>query len=127
MFAKDKLHGRRVLITEDEVLVAMELEYILRTAGCSIVGLATTIDGAEMILATEAIDFAILDVNLSGLLVFPLARLIISKNIPIIFLTGYAINSLVPDDFKLSTFLEKPVTESLLLKTAANLFVSCPV
>lgn len=113
------LIGRRVLITEDEAIIAMDLEQILEGAGCKIVGIARTIEQALGVLATEEVDLALLDVNLGGAEVFPVAAKLSTMKIPFFFLTGYNCEHL-PHDYKDSICLEKPVQEALLLKSAVE-------
>lgn len=82
--------GGLILIVEDEVLVAMELTDGLRQLGWDVLGPAATADEALTLLAgSRQPDAAILDINLAGKLVFPLAELLRARNIPFVFCTGY--------------------------------------
>jgi CheY-like chemotaxis protein len=85
-----ELKGRRVLVVEDEMMIAMLVEDMLADLGCSVVGpahgLATALQLAH---ATGELDVALLDVNLSGQPVFPVADALRARNVPIIFCTGY--------------------------------------
>jgi DNA-binding response OmpR family regulator len=78
------LSGKRILIVEDEALIALTMECEFQDAGAEIVGpahdLATAID-----LAGSEIDAAVLDINLSGDKVFPAARMLQSRGIPFVF------------------------------------------
>ena len=79
-----------ILVVEDEVLVAMELCSGLTALGWSVMGPASTTDEALTLLAGEQQpDAAILDINLAGKLVFPLADLLRARRIPFVFCTGY--------------------------------------
>ncbi|MFZ5668423.1 MAG: HWE histidine kinase domain-containing protein [Pseudomonadota bacterium] len=79
-----------ILVVEDEVLVAMELRDGLNRAGWSVLGPAPTTDEALTLLAGDRQpDAAILDINLAGKLVFPLAELLRARHIPFVFCTGY--------------------------------------
>ncbi|HRD29576.1 MAG TPA: PAS domain S-box protein [Caulobacter sp.] len=79
-----------ILVVEDEVLVAMELCNGLAAVGWDVLGPATTTDEALDLLAGERQpDAAILDINLAGKLVFPLADLLRARGIPFVFCTGY--------------------------------------
>lgn len=99
--------GYRVLIVEDEILVAMLLEDMLRDLGCQIV--ATTARQAEAlsVIAGETVDAAILDVDLAGEPSFPIAEALAAKAIPYVFSTGYAAADL-PADFRSAPVLPKP-------------------
>jgi len=86
------LQGRRVLLAEDELLVAMEMEQQMRELGCVVLGPAATLDAALRLAEVEAgrIDAAVLDVNLGGQRSFPLAETLSAAGIPVIFATGYS-------------------------------------
>ena len=83
------LRGRRILVVEDEAIVAMMLEEMLRDLGCHVVGPAMTVSEALAAVAENTLDLAILDVNVSREPVYPVAELLRSRNIPVIFSTGY--------------------------------------
>jgi CheY-like chemotaxis protein len=82
--------GKRVLVVEDEAIVAMLLENILDDIGCAVIGPALTLQQADELVAQEsAIDAAILDVNLHGERIYPVAEILAGRNVPIAFATGY--------------------------------------
>ena len=84
------LSGRRVLVIEDEYFLADDLVRALSTLGARIVGPFGDLDEATDIVDRDiAIDAAIVDVNLRSQMVFPLARLLRTRNIPFVFTTGY--------------------------------------
>ncbi len=88
--ANSKLQGRRVLVVEDEMMIAMLVEDMLAELGCAVVGPAHALDAAlEIALTDSAIDAALLDVNLGGKPVFPVADALREKGVPAIFSTGY--------------------------------------
>ena len=102
--------GRRVLIVEDESLVAMLLETILEDMGCVPVGPAATVDeGLRM--ASEPVDAALLDVNVAGRQVFPIAQALKDRGVPFVFSTGYGEGGL-PDEWRGQATLQKPFTEA---------------
>ena len=86
---ESKLRGQRVLIVEDEALVAMDLARVLTQAGALVVGPAGNIEDALDLVSQEAFDRAILDVNLGGRMVTPVAAALADKGIPFVYLTGY--------------------------------------
>jgi CheY-like chemotaxis protein len=81
--------GRRILIIEDEVLVAMHLEDLLLAMGYTVVGPATRLPEAIVLARDGDIDFAVLDMNLAGTPSFPVADILRGRRIPFIFATGY--------------------------------------
>ncbi len=82
--------GRRVLVVEDDVMIAMLIEDMLRDLGCNVVGPANTLAQAFALAEAHAdIDAAFLDVNLSGVPVFALADSLKGRGVPLIFSTGY--------------------------------------
>lgn len=82
------LRGARVLIVEDAVLLALELETGLSEAGAAVIGPAYELAEA-MALLDQPIDAAVLDANLNGLSVMPVAEALAARGIPFVFATGY--------------------------------------
>ena len=90
MSGNDALKGRRVLVVEDEAMIAMLVEDMLADLGCVVVGPAHDLDAAMALAAgAEAIDVALLDVNLAGKPVFALADALRERGVPLVFATGY--------------------------------------
>src|SRR4051812_18677659 len=83
------LDGCRILVVEDEAIVAMMLEEMLSDLGCEVVGPAMTIADALKAAEESRIDAAILDVNVAREPVYPVAELLCSRQVPVIFSTGY--------------------------------------
>jgi CheY-like chemotaxis protein len=82
--------GGRVLVVEDETLIAMELCAELAKAGWEIVGPAATIEEAERLIAeSPRLDAAVLDVNLAGTQIYPIAERLRDQHVPFVFCTGY--------------------------------------
>jgi len=116
----ETLNGKRILVVEDESLVAMLLEAILEDMGCIPVGPASTIDDALSLLETgEAFDGALLDVNVAGREVFPVASALKARNIPFVFSTGYGEGGL-PDDWRGQATIQKPFTEETVRQALAK-------
>jgi CheY-like chemotaxis protein len=101
------LAGRRILVVEDEMLVAMVIEAVLDDAACRIVGPFGRVSQALKSAREDAIDAALLDVNLHGEQVFPVADALAARNIPFVFVTGYGASGLSPR-FTGSPVLIKP-------------------
>ncbi len=108
------LANRRVLIVEDRYLVADDLCRICRRKGGEVVGLAGDIDKARALAALEALDFAILDVDLRGQAVFEVADILGSRGIPFLFVTGYRKLNL-PERYRARPIVSKPFSENDLM------------
>lgn len=106
----------RILVVEDEVLVSVMVETVLTDLGCEIVGPAGSVAGAVALAKTERLSGALLDVNIRGESVYPVADLLKLRGIPFIFVTGYKRRELPPphDD---AAMLEKPFDETMLADT----------
>lgn len=113
--------ARRILIVEDEFLLAMDLEYLLTGMGHKVVEVASRVaEGMEFARRAE-IDFAILDVNVAGIQSFPIADILRQRGIPFVFATGYGSAGLV-DGYQKEPTLQKPYQPQQLerLITATN-------
>ena len=99
----------RVLVVEDEYMLADELETELADAGAIVLGPAATIEDAMAIIEAEpGMDGAILDANLRGEMVFPAADLLLGRGVPFVFTTGYDA-SVFPARFDHILRCEKPI------------------
>lgn len=83
------LAGKRILVVEDEAMVAMLIEDMLTELGCAVVGPAMRLDHALQLAKTEAVDAAILDINLGGTRSDPVAEILERRLVPMLFVTGY--------------------------------------
>lgn len=83
------LAGRRILVVEDEALVAMLLEDMLADLGCEVVGPAMRLDEGLELAQANGLDAAILDINLGGERSYPIADLLDTRQVPTLFVTGY--------------------------------------
>lgn len=90
------LNGLRLLVVEDETMIAMMLEDMLDTLGCVVVDVAGTLSRGLDLADNEALslDGAILDVNLGGEKVYPVAERLAARGVPFIFCTGYGLTGL---------------------------------
>ncbi|APO68522.1 response regulator CheY-like domain-containing protein [Rhizobium gallicum] len=116
--------ARRVLIVEDEVLVAMLLEDLLSEMGHRVVACVARVDEAINVAEQADIDFAILDINLGGVKSFPVAEILRRRGIPFVFATGYGIDGLA-GEFRNELALQKPYEpwelERVIAKACARL------
>jgi len=97
----------RILVVEDEALLAMELEQVLEAAGYTIIGPCSNLKSAAEASRGEAINLAVLDINLNGEMVYPLADELSEEGIPFILMTGYDTSSL-PERFRGAPRVSKP-------------------
>jgi two-component sensor histidine kinase len=118
------IRGRGILLVEDEPLVAMMMAQMIRDLGGDVIGPFGTLAEASD-AALESIDAAVLDVNVAGELVYPLAERLAGYDTPIVFLTGYDAKSLDPR-FNGSHILTKPIDERELAGVLAGLFDRVP-
>lgn len=116
----------RVLIVEDELLVGMEMARALKDEGWDVVGPVGTVEDAFRALAEEpAPDAAVLDINLNGQLVYPVADLLRTRGIPYIFCTGYE----APDAdrrYAQHAIVHKPTNLRILVEEVRNLCCGTP-
>ena len=91
------LQGLRILVVEDEMMVAMLMEDMLQLFGCTIVGPAASTAQAFVLIETEVFDGATLDLNLAGRSVYPVADELARRGIPFLFVTGYGAEELRSD------------------------------
>lgn len=101
------------MIVEDEVLISMLLEDMLQDMGYEVAAKASRIDEALEVARSIDVDGAILDVNVSGKEIFPVAEILAARGIPFIFATGYGARSLAPP-FEGRPTLQKPFQQEEL-------------
>ena len=93
--ANSTLRDRRILVVEDEYLIAMNLQDGLENAGSVVLGPVPSVEKAIKKIESEPhIDAAVLDVNLGGALAYPDADLLVARKIPFVFTSGYEDNVL---------------------------------
>ena len=107
--AERSLSGCRVLVVEDEYMLADELRSELLDAGADAIGPVASVEQAiDLIARDEMIDAAILDVNLGGEFAYPVADLLLERGIPFVFATGYDLAD-TPPRFANVVRCEKPI------------------
>jgi CheY-like chemotaxis protein len=103
------LHGRLILIVEDDCVTALDLAETLSAAGAQIVGPAGSIASAFELLGRQPqLDIALLDIEVEGSFVFDIADELMKRDVPIVFTTGYE-RSEIPSRFHAARHCEKPV------------------
>ena len=115
------LKGRRILVVEDEALVAMLVEDALLDAGAIVLGPAATVAEALGLLEREpAPDAAVLDLNLAGETSTPVANVLAERGVPFVVATGYGASGLPPGHAKVPV-LAKPYDPDELTSALARL------
>jgi PAS domain S-box-containing protein len=118
--APAELAGRRVLVVEDEPLVALEIETELVEAGATVVGPVGTIEAAARLIEDERLDAALLDANLGGRPVDALATALAARGVPFAFASGYGPAGL-PAGFRERPLIGKPFGAEALVALVAGL------
>jgi DNA-binding response OmpR family regulator len=113
--------GCRVLVVEDETLVAVLIEDILAEMGCEVVGPIGKLEAALQTAKDGAFDIAILDVTIRGGKVYPVAEELIARNIPFILASGYG-DWALPPPLREKRRLTKPFTAAELEEQVRLLF-----
>jgi DNA-binding response OmpR family regulator len=112
----DRLAGRRVLVVEDEALIALMQASFLEEAGCIVLGPARRVADALRIIDGGAVDAGVLDINLGDEKAFPIAEALHRRAVPFVFVTGYGSNAL-PRAYRDHPCLLKPCDGAQLLDT----------
>lgn len=116
-----RLEGRRVLVVEDEFLIAEQIVEALEAAGAVPVGPAPSVAAAMRLAERETLDAAVLDMNLQGKPVWPVAAAMRARGVPYIFATGYGEIAPPPDEALRAHFIQKPFERADLLAALAAL------
>ena len=110
--------GVRVLVVEDEGAIALLIEEMLEEFGCEVVASVARLAAACEVAGSAQVDLAILDVNLAGERVFPVAEILQGRKIPFLFSTGYGASGL-PAEYAGCPVLHKPFSQSELQQKIA--------
>lgn len=114
--------GLRVLLVEDDIMMSMMVEDVLTSLGCTTIAAASVAEGARL-AATQNVDVALLDVNITGQPVYPVAQVLRGRGIPFIFATAYVRDG-IPGEYRSVLRLAKPFhlaeLESALRKAAGT-------
>ncbi len=122
--SKCNSNARRILVVEDDPLLAWELQDVLSGHGYQVIGpigrLSILLPHLEKILPDAAIDAALMDVTIDGGLVFPAADLLAGANVPFAFVSGHA-RQMIPAAHRHRPLLNKPICPADILGTVAEL------
>lgn len=121
----DPFRDRTLLVVEDQLIIALDLEMVLRDHGAANVHVVGTVSEALRIIASTKLDAAVLDINLGSSTSFPVARELLWLGIPFIFATGYGNEIEFPADLRSAPLVSKPYCEKSIREslTAACLAV----
>ncbi|RWH73422.1 response regulator [Mesorhizobium sp.] len=114
------LHGRAVLVVEDDFYLADDTRQMLEEAGAEVLGPVSAANEALSLLEMLRPDYAVVDVNLGAGPSFGLASTLQARGIPFVFLTGYDLD-IVPAEFKGVPCLQKPVDPEKVLVALSTL------
>jgi len=113
------LTGRSVFLVEDEVMIRMMVADMLEELGYKVAAEAGDISEAMRLAQATEFDIAILDVNVNGKVISPVADLIRARNLPFIFATGYGSSGL-PEEYRDRPALQKPFQIETLARVINN-------
>jgi CheY-like chemotaxis protein len=102
------LEGRRILIAEDNALLVLDIADALSEAGAEIVGPVVSVKNGMLLAQSELLDAGVLDINLKGGNVFPIARILADQGKGIVFITGMLDISAIEEDWPGARVLTKP-------------------
>lgn len=113
--------GRRLLVVEDEYMIAVELAHALEEMGAEVIGPAGSVEDALDLLGDDdgRLDAAVLDVNLRDERVYPVADALRARGVPFVFATGYDAGA-IPPAYAATPRCEKPVDRGQLVRLLAR-------
>ena len=121
----ETLAGKRILVVEDEYMLASDLAQFLEQEGAAVAGPVGTVTGALALAETEALDAAVLDINLRNEKVYPVADLLIEPKVPVVFATGYD-ELLMARPYIGIPRCQKPIDKAALAKMLAQAMAEQP-
>ena len=124
MNAPTVLSGQKILVVEDEWMIAEHLSVLLQDMECEVIGPVSTVAEALAKATEEQIDCALLDANLNGSSSAPIVDALIAKNVPFMMVTGYGGLELPTAAMNDAPRLTKPFVEQDLKKALLALFES---
>ncbi|RST31304.1 response regulator [Sphingomonas ginkgonis] len=116
------LSGLRLLIVEDEYMVATHLEMLLENCGCEVVGPVATVDKALELMEAERLDGVLLDANLNGISSAPLADFLNARSVPFVVVTGYGRLELATETLSAAPRIGKPFSKAEFEKVLTSTF-----
>jgi len=118
----DDIRGRRILIAEDEAMIALDLESVLQDLGCEIIGPVANVEDIAQQCEAHHPDGALLDINLRGKQVFSVLPQLIEQGLPVIITSGYDDVTLIPQVFRGLPRISKPFNQKALRDLCVTVF-----
>lgn len=120
------LHGRRVLVVEDSYLIAQELTEALEREGADVIGPVSTLEDARRLAyETPKLDAAVLDVNLRGEMVWPVADLLADRHVQLLFATAYAAAP-IKERYSGCQVVQKPAPPRMIVRLLSSERLATP-
>lgn len=110
----------RILVVEDEPMIALDLQDLLVDAGFEIAGVAGRLDKALALIVSTDFDVAVVDANLAGVSASPAAAALVTRGVPFVVLSGYSLAQ-QQDAFASGHFLQKPCRPARLIAALNHL------
>jgi len=115
-----KLDGKRILLVEDEYFIVQDLVRAFIAAGATVLGpIATLPEALQLVASAGTLDGAVLDINLQGEMVFPLADVLMNRGVTFVFATGYD-REFIPARFDGCVRCEKPFLPEQVIKALSG-------
>ncbi|HEX4972333.1 MAG TPA: HWE histidine kinase domain-containing protein [Steroidobacteraceae bacterium] len=114
---QEPLAGLKVLVAEDDGLIALFIQDILGSAGAKVVGPFSSVENAMQAAGHSDLDAAILDIDLGGRGIWPVAQVLRDRGIPVVFATGFSGSDLRPEEFRQVPTVRKPLHSEQLVAT----------
>jgi DNA-binding NtrC family response regulator len=114
-------YGTRILVVEDEPLIALMIEDTLADEGCKVIGPVGTVNAALAAIETNHLDGALLDINLKGVQSYAVADALALRGIPFILLTGYGASD-IPEKYRACVVCDKPFSVQKLVEMVTDHF-----
>ena len=108
------MKGLRILVVEDQAPIALQLEDMLIESVCEVVGPASRVGQALRLLYEHPVDAAVLDLNIAGELVYPVADALDARRLPYVFATGYSLSDLAAP-YRSRRILQKPFSRRVFI------------
>ena len=119
---ENALQGCTILVVEDNAIVAMDLEMILQDAGADVIGPADSVSDALGLSGHDNIAAAILDLEIRGEMVFPVADVLRARSVPVLLATGHGTDLEIPADYRDLPRLAKPYDAAEVYSALDRLF-----
>lgn len=114
------LAGKRILLVEDEAMIAAMAEDMLTDLGATVIGPAFTLHAALLLAGSQRIDAAVLDVNVGGEHIGPVAEALKARTVPVVFATGYGQGA--ANIAQTAPLIDKPYTQEKLARALQSTF-----